>query len=320
MITFFTTAKPFTGQACARQLNALRSWKKVDTEAEILLFGDGEGYDEAAEGLGLKRCCEVLQSQRGVPRIDAMFKAVEQDGSFQLKTYVNADIILLQDFLVALKRIPFKEFLMVAQRTDVQVDERDMVGENWEAAMLSRLSKEGVLCDPTGIDFFAYRGSIWRDLPPLVVGRAGYDNYLIYYCRERRIPVVDASAMVKAIHQKHDYSHLVGGEREVWEGDDAKLNREMAGGNTRLFSIEDADWRLTPSGLRRNWCRGDCRRAADVAKIIARSRGGVIRWIPRQLLEAWYELRSRCASAWDGSFRLLLKYPFWLGLHILRRR
>src|SRR5271170_7475432 len=54
MITFFTTAKPFTGHNGVTQRNALKSWTLVHPDAEVILFGDDEGAAGAARELGIR--------------------------------------------------------------------------------------------------------------------------------------------------------------------------------------------------------------------------------------------------------------------------
>jgi len=59
MITFFTTAKPFTGHDGVIQRNALKSWTLATPDAEVILFGDEEGAAETARELGIKHVPEV---------------------------------------------------------------------------------------------------------------------------------------------------------------------------------------------------------------------------------------------------------------------
>src|SRR5690242_875573 len=54
MVTFFTTAKPFTGHSKVIQRNALASWKLIHPNAEVMLFGDEDGAAETAAELGIR--------------------------------------------------------------------------------------------------------------------------------------------------------------------------------------------------------------------------------------------------------------------------
>jgi hypothetical protein len=76
---------------------------------------------------------------------------------------------------------------------------------------------------------------------------------MIYAGRAERIPVVDATAMITAIHQEHDYSHLPGGEPH-YRLPESRENVELAGGREMIFRLTDADWRITPAGLgKKSW-------------------------------------------------------------------
>src|SRR5258708_33627463 len=59
MITIFTTAKPFTGHSGVIQRNALKSWKELHADAEVILFGDEEGAAEAAREAGARHVGKV---------------------------------------------------------------------------------------------------------------------------------------------------------------------------------------------------------------------------------------------------------------------
>jgi len=317
MITLLTTAKPFVGITRIRQLNAIRSWKQLHPDVEILLFGDGEGYDLAAAENDLVRIVDVPTSDRGCPRIDAMFMMADKMARYPVKAYVNCDIILMPDFLMAPLNIQFKEYLIVAQRWDLTVDGEMSFERDWDLVLQQKVAKEGQLMSPYAIDVFAYRGEFWQGLPPLIVGRAGYDNFLIYYCRKQHVPVVDATALMSLVHQTHDYTHIEGGKGEVWDGSEAQMNIRNAGGRDVLLSIEDADWRMTTDGLTRNWCRGDCRRAAEIQGMI---RGYCGKGILLMLLEMVYELQSRFVAFIQHQYTPLLKYPFWVMMRLGGKR
>ena len=71
MITIFTTAKPFTGHSGVIQRNALKSWKELHADAEVILFGDEEGAAEAARDAGARYVAGVeragLTAEAGLP-------------------------------------------------------------------------------------------------------------------------------------------------------------------------------------------------------------------------------------------------------------
>jgi hypothetical protein len=94
---------------------------------------------------------------------------------------------------------------------------------------------------------------MYERVPPLVNGRVGWDNWLVWKARSVGAMVVDASAVVKAVHQDHDYSYHPAGIAGVWSDELAKRNIELAGGWWHLFTIENAQFRLGKEGVKQDY-------------------------------------------------------------------
>jgi hypothetical protein len=92
---------------------------------------------------------------------------------------------------------------------------------------------------------------------------------MIYAGRATRLPVIDASEAITAVHQDHDYSHLPGGQPH-YRLPETKQNVILAGGQETIFTIEDADWHMTKEGLRRKPWRDQWRLRAIEGSLIAR--------------------------------------------------
>jgi hypothetical protein len=107
------------------------------------------------------------------------------------------------------------------------------------------------------MDYFIFPRGLWRGIPSLSIGRAGYDSALLSYCLRRNIPVIDATYVVPALHQYHDYRHVLGAEAEVMSGMDAKNNKRLHGVAHSPPNIADASWRIVHGTLVRNRSRGD---------------------------------------------------------------
>ena len=85
-------------------------------------------------------------------------------------------------------------------------------------------------------------------MPSFAVGRGVWDNWLIYKAKYLKIPVIDATQSIVAIHQKHDYSHA-GGYRSIWCGEERRKNLKLAKEKKKPFNLVNSDWILTPKGL-----------------------------------------------------------------------
>ncbi len=142
-------------------------------------------------------------------------------------------------------------FLLCGRRWDLDIDyEIDFNSGDWIHELTQKIKTEGRLHGLSGIDYFIFRrNSI--EMPPFAVGRQGWDTWLIYYMRRMKIPVINASDSITAIHQNHDYSHSKFGKKKRVAGPEWDKNIRIAGGFSNMLTLRDADWILTKEGLKR---------------------------------------------------------------------
>ena len=81
-------------------------------------------------------------------------------------------------------------------------------------------------------------------MPPFLIGRACFDNWLVWRARELGRPVIDATRSVVAIHQSHDYSHVAGGFEEAYSGPKRATTKSSPEGREHIYSLHDATHRL----------------------------------------------------------------------------
>jgi hypothetical protein len=256
MPTIFSIPKPFEGHVGIIQTNAITSWKQLVPPCQIILCGDELGTREIASELGADFLPEISRNLYGTPLLDSAFLLANKHAKHDLLCYVNADIMLLHDFVGAVARISMKNWLMIGRRWDVELNKLwDFGSLDWEERLKRYVREFGTLQDPSGIDYFVFpRNSDLCELPRFAVGRPGWDNWLIYNARRRGIPVIDATQVVTAIHQNHDYHHVPQRRGESWEGPEADTNRALMGGPEFVLTILDATYILTedefaPPGL-----------------------------------------------------------------------
>ena len=101
LLTFFTTAKPFKGHDGVIQRNALKSWKLLHPDIEVIVFGDDLGAAEVCEEYGLRHEPEVERYNSKFPFANAMFTRAQQIARHDYICYSNCDIVLFGDFLKA---------------------------------------------------------------------------------------------------------------------------------------------------------------------------------------------------------------------------
>jgi FkbM family methyltransferase len=261
-LTIFTTTKPFSGHAGVIQRNAIQSWTKLNPRPEIILLGDEEGVAEIAREFGLRHVPQVERNEFGTPLISSLFQQARNLATNDVLVYINADIILLNDLMPAVRQVAekFDRFLMVGQRTNFNIPGLINFGqESWETQLRQLVSQQGQLEQECAIDYFIFSKDLFADIPPFAVGRPTWDNYTIYKAIADGIPVIDATQSVTIVHQNHDYSHLPEGKIAHEKGVETNRNRVLAIDCIGLSQIQTlyaqlgytshATWQLTPSGL-----------------------------------------------------------------------
>lgn len=247
MLTLFSVPKPFSGQIERLQRNALRTWTSIEG-IEVLLFGDEPGTANAAADAGVSHEPQVARTAAGTPRVDDLFARAEQAAANELLCFVNADVLLPQSLprVVARARGECGRFVGLGQCLDLEVG--DPLPDDWEAVGRTRGSLRG----PGGIDYLIFARCLFGPLPPFALGRAYFDNWLVWRARSLGVAVVDLTEVLPAVHQRHEYGHVAGGKVEAYAGPEALANLRLAGGRLHLYNVDDATHRLTADGLRRN--------------------------------------------------------------------
>lgn len=256
MITFFTTPKPFRGHIGIIQRNAIESWKRVHRDAEVIVFGNDEGAEEAARDLHIRHVPDVKRNEHGTKYLSPIFDGAQDLATHDCLCYINCDIILLSDFPAAIQRVanPGSKYLMAGQRWDTEITEPvDFSDANWEKSVRAKALQANHQRPPQWIDYFVFsRGLYYKNTPAFVIGRPGWDNWLVWHARHSGAKVIDLSAVVQAVHQNHDYGYHPDGEAGVWQGQEAQQNYALLEGK-RFATMENATHKLTSTELRTNY-------------------------------------------------------------------
>ena len=252
-LTLFTAPKPFTDPHIATiQRNAIRSWLELGNEVEVLLLGDEEGMSNEAKQLGVHQIKEIKRNPSGTPLISSLFDTARQQNDSPLLAYVNADILLFPEFLSVAQKVAAqtRRFLLVGQRWDLAITHELDFTSGWQEKLKQECQEKGNLHKPTGSDYFIYPRKCFQSIPDFAIGRAGWDNWMIYQSRREGWKTIDASAEIQIIHQNHDYSHLPGGQAH-YHLPETDENIRLAGGRRTIFTLPDANWVLQDGQLKK---------------------------------------------------------------------
>ena len=259
-LTLFTAPKAFTDPHTSLiQHNALRSWQALGDSVSVVVVGDEEGIAEAAKAYGFTHRPDVRLNKLGTPLISSIFELGRQENDSPFLAYVNADIILFPEILDVIRTVASQaeQFLLIGQRWDLEVLQPLTFEGNWVPALKNTMHKDGELHSRTGSDYFIFPRSCFQDIPDFSVGRAGWDNWMIYQARRQGWLAVDCSAELDIIHQEHDYRHLPEGKPH-YRLPETGENIRLAGGRRTIFVLDDASHRLVDGKLQKmplTWTR-----------------------------------------------------------------
>jgi hypothetical protein len=249
MMTIAASPRAFKGHFGVIQNNAIHSWLALHPKPQVILFGNEEGTATIALELGICHIPDPACSEYGTPLLSDIIETTRRRSVNKLLCYVNADILLLEEWSYALQSVmrQMDRFLVVARRLNINIAER-INFEQWNGFRKKELIAGGGAGPNHSIDVFVFPRETYRDVPPFSIGRPWFDQWFIKAARVNRMPVVDVTRVAQAIHQNHDYSHVKGGLDCVLGGEEAEKNLRLYGEKAHRFTLVDATHELTPEG------------------------------------------------------------------------
>jgi len=288
MLTLFSTPKPFRGHIGVIQRNALKSWTLLHPDVEVILFGDDDGAADICREFGLRHEPHVERGISEKKRIDYMFGKAQAIARHDILCHVNCDIILMDDFVRAFQLVvsEYHQFLMVGRRWDTPITQLVNYSDSgWNDLVRTAALSANEQRDWWWIDYFVFsRGFFGKEMPPFVIGTVRWDNWLLWKALDLRLPVVDASRAVLAVHQNHDYNYHPDGKNGVWEGKESQQNLALAGGWDHIRNIFHATRQITADGrIVGTWMR--------------RKRLGMKEFAENPMSNTWYSILRLSLSA-----------------------
>ena len=242
-LTIFSAPKPFTEPHIATiQRNAIRSWQHIGEDVDVLLIGNEAGIDDVADEFGVRYLPEVDCNELGTPLVSSIFTLARESSQSQLLAYVNADILLMPDFIQAARIVvsQVNKFIVIGQRWDLDVQIELSFEDGWEHRLRSEVLRKGSLHPPAGSDYFIFPRQLFMDMPDFAIGRAGWDNWAIYHGVSSNWTVISATDEIMIIHQNHDYGHLPGGQQH-YDLDESRKNASLGGGLSHMYTVLEAN-------------------------------------------------------------------------------
>ena len=255
LLCIFTTFKPVDYKTLVYQ-NVLRNWILLSPRrirpvlfipsADRWLFSrvpDGDQsplnrtIGDLASSLGWLVVVPPRVNDHKVPHLKEMFFYVEKlypDCLFY--GYANGDVLFNDGLVRSLEAVaevlgPLRRTLIVGKRTNVVLDAREI----YLPCDVERLAKtEGRLFISDAQDYFFMTPQFpWSYIPDVVVGRPGYDNFLVATAIRKGVSVVDATRSLVALHQTDKDGNFAGHNRN---NSDRNFNIRAMGSRFRSHS------------------------------------------------------------------------------------
>ncbi len=246
MLTAITSPKPFEDPLIRRiQYNALRNWRALGVH--VLLFGDEPGAAAAARATGARWIPQVRRNAAGTPLLSDILAQARDLAQTPWLLLVNADILFTPCLLHAVQALDgHGPILVTGRRWDLDVAEDLAFAQDWPQDLARRVRAQGRL-NRTGLDYFLFPRDLPLTMPDLAIGRAGWDNWMIFHARSQGWPVVDATPDVLAVHQNHHYGHL--GGKPHYKTPESLENVRLAGGPAHMYTLWEATHLLVEGRL-----------------------------------------------------------------------
>src|SRR5690606_36066829 len=105
-----------------------------------------------------------------------------------------------------------RDFVLMGQRYDLDLRHALDFAAGWDLRLRGEMRARGSLHPLGGSDYFLFPRHLYPQIPDFAIGRAGWDNWMIYQAVRQPWLDIDATRDVDVVHQKYDYAHLADGK------------------------------------------------------------------------------------------------------------
>lgn len=261
MLCLFTTLKPVEYKTVIYQ-NVIRNWALLSPSRirpvlfvpsnDTPLFSSSQQHRDIEEdptpplnqsviqlatSLGWTTLVPPRTNDQNIPHLKEMFSGVERllPGCV-FYGYANGDVLFDDGLLRTLEAVaevlrPLRRTLIVGRRTNFEHRGREVY---LPSDVKQVAETDGRLFISDAQDYFVMTpGFPWSFVPDVIVGRPGYDNFLVATAIRRGVSVVDATRSVTALHQTDRDGNFAG---HNWNNSDRDYNLRAIGRKFRYHS------------------------------------------------------------------------------------
>ena len=212
----------------ARRNTTVENWVSLRPYVNPLLFTNDVVLRSTVEKKGWETL-PVSKLGIDIPVLKNMYLDAKSNFKTKYYAYANGDILFTENLILTLLDmlhnydIMNHTILTIGRRTNVKnISKKEAVNFT---LLRDTLTGRGEIFTPWAIDYFITTAVFpWDEMPNVVIGRRGLDNFLVLESLKRNFCVIDATETILAIHHTTDagnYEHF------------NKKNRDY---NTKLIS------------------------------------------------------------------------------------
>ena len=231
ILTLFTTFKESHNKSYIHR-NTIRNWGLLSPDVVPVLF-TGLNVPSNVVDYARQQRWRIFPAPRisksGIPVLRHMFLEAQRLFNTTFYAYANSDILFdrnLTDTLYELIRLKknLTSILVVGRRRNWEIKWQQCISNLEEIGHYAKSTK---LFKTHAKDYFISirNGYPWNTIPDFVVGRIAYDSWLLVTALKTKIPLVDATETITALHQTDSR----GGEFEGFKAStERNLNLNLA--------------------------------------------------------------------------------------------
>ncbi|KAL3855425.1 hypothetical protein ACJMK2_014636 [Sinanodonta woodiana] len=233
IITLFTSFKTDLAMDPEKELvynNTLYNWQTLRPHAQLIYFTMETSAVDKVILFDWNIHPLIPPSENGIPIIKDMYLQANKIYITSWYGYFNGDILLTDDILETLEYVSnvsdtFRNasILITGRRINVlNVTSEEVRSKN---GIKESASSRGSLYEIDAEDYFITNIFFpWSKIPEFVIGRAGYDNWIVGHARcDLATIVIDATETITAVHQ----TTSKGGNKEGHAHGNTKYNFEL---------------------------------------------------------------------------------------------
>ena len=221
LLLLFTTFRPSLTKSSIYE-NTLRNWAQLRPAVQPLMFYDKSlpaHWKELLKKLGWALLPVPKYNSHDLPILRYMFETATDSFPALHYGYSNGDILYDESLVLTLESLyrhpVVEDFLMVGRRINYNFATNELTHSFTDVRKYTIKDSARIFIKDAQDYFITTKHAfVWDDLPNFVIGRVGYDNWLVSYAMTNGPLLIDATNTVLCLHQTGSDGDYSGGHAD----------------------------------------------------------------------------------------------------------